>query len=257
MSNYDPNQPGQPYDPNAGSNASNPNPYGQNPYGQEQPPAYGQNPYAQQPQAPGFDQYSQQGGFQPVQPPKERPKTLQWAFLLIMVAGVLNAVATWMSFKSDLMLNFLNTEWSIVQESFKQQLDATGGSAGTPEADAMLQRMMESPEGFVGEFNSVLSGFVVFSLIFGLVLYFLVGFFVGRGVNAMRVIATICAVISVMSIFSWVLTVAAYGGDQAGLLVALWMFTGIAGIAGVVFSWLRPSSEYIIARRMARSAGYR
>jgi len=256
MSNYDPNQPGQPYDPNSGSNASNPNPYGQNPYGQEQPPAYGQNPYAQPPQAPGFDQYSQQGGFQPVQPPKERPKTLQWAFLLIMAAGVLNAIATWMSFKSDLFLNSVNAEWSAVQEAFQQQLDASAPS-GSPEADAMLQRMMSSPEAFVGEINSVMSGFVVFSLIFGLVLYFLVGFFVGRGVNAMRIIATIFAVISMMSVFSWVVTAAAYGGDQAGLLVALWMFTGLAGIAGVVFSWLRPSSEYIIARRMARSAGYR
>src|SRR5690606_5010925 len=95
MSNNDPNQPGQPYNPDSSGQGSQQNPYGENPYGQnpygQQPSAAGQNPYGQnpnpygQPQAPGYDQYAAQGGYAAVQPPVERPRTLAIAFGLIML----------------------------------------------------------------------------------------------------------------------------------------------------------------------------
>ncbi|GAA1404528.1 hypothetical protein AUR04nite_08700 [Glutamicibacter uratoxydans] len=252
MSNYDPNQPGQPYDPNAGSNASNP--YGQNPYGQ-QPAPYGQNPYGQQPgQPPAFDPYAQQqGGYAAVPPPAERPQTLQWAFLLILAAGVISAVANWLVFQSDLFMNMFSSQWSAIKDEFDRQMASTPGASEDP----MIQQMMSSPEAFVNEIHSTLAGFMVVSLVISVGLYFLVGFFVGRGVNAMRVVATILAVLSVMGVASTLAAIATFGGGQAGLLIALTLLGVICGVAGVVFSWLRPSSEYIIARRRARMAGYR
>lgn len=74
MSNNDPNQPGQPYNPDSAGQGSQQNPYSENPYGQN---PYGQNPNPYgQPQAPGYDQYAAQGGYAAVQPPVERPRTL-------------------------------------------------------------------------------------------------------------------------------------------------------------------------------------
>ncbi|WP_313814085.1 hypothetical protein [Glutamicibacter sp.] len=261
MSNYDPNQPGQPYDPNSGSNASNPygqNPYGQNPYGQQPAQPYGQNPYGQQqpgqPAPPAFDPYAQQqGGYAAVQPPTERPKTLQWAFLLILASGVISAIGSWLVFQSSLFINMFSSQWSAIQDEFERQMATTPGAMEDP----MIQQMMSSPEAFVNEIHSVLSGFLVVSLIISVGLYFLVGFFVGRGVNAMRIIATILAVISVMGVAGSLVTLATFGGDQAGVLIVLTLLGVICGVAGVVFSWLRPSSEYIAARRAARMAGYR
>ncbi|MFJ2619606.1 hypothetical protein [Glutamicibacter sp. NPDC087344] len=252
MSNYDPNQPGQPYDPNAGSNASSPDPYGQNPYGQN---PYGQAPYGQpQPPAQGFDPYpQQQGGYAPVQPPTQRPKTLQWAFLLILLSGFVNAIATWFMFNSNMLANMVTDQWALFQEQLEIQLQATPEAANDP----LIQQMMSSPEAFIAEFNSVMSGFVITSAVISIGLYFLVGFFVGRGVSAMRIIATILAVFSVMGLFSSVAIVSMFGDTQAGMLNTLLVLAVGLGVAGVVFSWLRPSSEYIMARRMARRAGYR
>ena len=252
MSNYDPNQPGQPYDPNSGSNASNPNPYGQNPYGQN---PYGQNPYGQpQSPAPSFDPYDQQqGGYAPVQPPAQRPKTLQWAFLLILFSGIVNAIATWFMFNSNMFANMITSQWSMFQEQLETQLQATPEAANDP----MIQQMMSSPEAFIAEFNAVMSGFVLTSALISVALYFLVGFFVGRGVSAMRIIATVLAVLSLLGLSMSVATVSMFGDTQAGMLNALIVLAVALGVAGVVFSWLRPSSEYIVARRMARRAGYR
>ena len=127
MSDYDPNQPGQPYNPNPSGQGSSQNPYGENPYGQ-QPSPYGQNPYGQnpnpygQPQAPGYDQYGQQGGYAGVQPPTERPRTLAIAFGLILLAGIFSALASWLMANSNMMANMIGQQWSLVQEEFEKQM---------------------------------------------------------------------------------------------------------------------------------------
>ncbi|WP_417373401.1 hypothetical protein [Glutamicibacter protophormiae] len=257
MSNYDPNQPGQPYDPTSGSDASNPNPYGQNPYGQNQPgqAPYGQNPYGQpQSPAPSFDPYGQpQGGYAPVQPPAQRPKTLQWAFLLILLSGIANAIATWFMFNSNMFANMITSQWSLLQEQMRSDLQANPQLAEDP----FVEQMLSSPEAFMAEFNSVMSGFMITSAVISIALYFLVGFFVGRGVSAMRIIATVLAVLSLLGLSMSIATVSMFGDAQAGMLNAMIVLATGLGVAGVVFAWLRPSSEYILARRMARRAGYR
>ncbi|UXN33211.1 hypothetical protein [Glutamicibacter sp. M10] len=263
MSNYDPNQPGQPYNPESGAQGSNPNPYGENPYAQ-QPSPYGQNPYGQNPQAgqdpyaqapmtAGYNQFPTQGGYAAVQPPATRPKTLQIAFILILLSGVVGAIASWMISTSNLFTNMVASQWAAVETELKTQMESSPEMANDP----TLQQMMNSPEAFMAQASSVVAGISIVGAIISVLLYFLVGFFVGRGVGAMRIIATILAVLSLFGMFSTVSAISMYGDSQAGVLSAVYIIGVLLGIAGVVFAWLRPSSEYIAARRMARRAGYR
>lgn len=258
MSDYDPNQPGRPYNPNTSGQGPSQNPYGENPYGQ-QPSPYGQNPYGQnpnpygQPQAPGYDQYGQQGGYAGVQPPTERPRTLAIAFGLIMLAGIFSALASWLMASSNMMANMIGQQWSLVQEEFQKQMQSTPGM----EQDPMVEQMMASPEAFMSQVNSMMSSFVIVGMIITLGLYFLVGFFVGRGVGAMRIIATILAAISLLNLVTTVPMISMFADTQAGIINAVYVVGILLGVAGVVFSWLRPSSQYIAQRRQARLAGFR
>ncbi|WP_345470362.1 hypothetical protein QMQ05_12190 [Glutamicibacter ectropisis] len=252
MSNYDPNQPGQPYNPESGAQNPAPNPYGENPYAQ-QPSSYQQNPYGQSPMAPGFNQYPNQGGYAAVQAPKERPKTLQISFLLILLSGVVGAIASWMISTSNMFGNMISTQWSLIEPELQSQMQSTPEMAQDP----TLQQMMSSPEAFISQANTMLSSFALVGAVISVILYFLVGFFVGRGVGAMRVIATILAVLSLFGLFSTVPMISMYADSEAGALNAVYIIGILLGIAGVVFAWLRPSSEYIAQRRMARRAGYR
>ena len=252
MSNYDPNQPSQPYNPDA--YGQNPPSYGQNPYG-ENPYGQNPNPYGQQPfeQQPSYNPYPPQGGYTPVQPPAQRPSTLNLAFWLILASGVVSSIATWVMFNSNMFANMLTSQWAMVQQQLQAELENSPELANDP----MLSQMMASPEAFLAQFNQMVSGVLIVSLIISLALYFIVGFTVGRGVAAMRIIATILAIFSVVGLFSNVAMVSAFGDTQAGIINALTVIGVLLGIAGVVFSWLRPSSEYIMARRQARRAGYR
>ncbi|WP_159611947.1 hypothetical protein [Glutamicibacter sp. JC586] len=263
MSNYDPNQPGQPYNPESGASGANPTPYGENPYAQ-QPSPYGENPYGQAPgtqqapygQAPvtpGYNQFPNQGGYAAVQPPATRPKTLQIAFIMILLSGIVGAIASYMMSTSNMVANMMSSQWAAVQQELQTQMEASPEMANDP----TLQQMMNSPEAFMEQASSMITGIAVVGAIISVILYFLVGFFVGRGVGAMRIIATILAVLSLFGMFSTVTMIGMFGDSQAGALSAVYIIGVLLGIAGVVFAWLRPSSEYIAARRMARRAGYR
>ena len=86
MSTNDPNQAGPAVQPCGGLRKFEPEPLRARIHTAVSPTLIARNPGQQQP--PQFQQYPQQGGYAPVQPPTERPKTLQIAFILIMLAGV-------------------------------------------------------------------------------------------------------------------------------------------------------------------------
>jgi len=253
MSSNDPNYPGD--QPPAGQ------PY--NPYGggQPQPPAYGSNPYGQpdpsqagpygQPQQFG---YPPSGGYTPVQPPAERPKTLQLAFWLIMAAGIMSAITSWLFDRTQFLTNILRSEWSMFEDEFRRQLESDPSMANNPE----VQQLLDNPEAFISTFSATMTSFIVVSIIVSLIAYFLVGFFVGRGVNAMRIIATILAALSLLGLLTTVPLLSMYANSSdAGLLMACYVASVLLGVAGVVCSWLRPSNQYIAQRKAARRAGYR
>ncbi|WP_404286434.1 hypothetical protein [Glutamicibacter arilaitensis] len=250
MSTNDPNQPGQPYDPLAGSGNSSPNPYGENPYG-GQPNPYGQ-PAGQQ--VPQFQQAPQQGGYAPVQPPTERPKTLQMAFILIVLAGVLSAVSSWLINSTNLFGNMVRSQWSMFEEQMRMQLESSNDAA----TNAEIERMMENPDTFLAQITSTMTTFTIVGMVITLIAYFLVGFFVGRGVGAMRIIATILAALSVIGLLISLPMFSLYANAADSTMINVVYALGtIAGVAGVVFAWLPASSQYIAQRRLARRAGYR
>ena len=109
----------------------------------------------------------------------------------------------------------------------------------------------------MAQVNSMMSTFVIISMIITLALYFLVGFFVGRGVGAMRIIATILGALSLLNLVTIVPMISMFADTQAGIINAVYVVGILLGIAGVVFAWLRPSSQYIAQRRQARLAGFR
>lgn len=250
MSTNDPNQPGQPYNPSAGSGNSNPNPYGENPYG-TQP-----NPYAQNAgqQVPPFQQYPQQGGYAPVQPPTERPKTLQIAFLLILLAGVFSAASSWLINSANLFGNVVRSQWTLFEDQMRTQME----SGNDPAMNAEIENMLQSPDAFMAQIASTMTTFTIVGIIITLLAYFLVGFFVGRGVGAMRIIATIFAALSIISLLTTLPMVSMYADSSDAMMINVVLTLGVVlGIIGVVFAWMPDSSKYIAARRMARRAGYR
>ena len=263
MSSYDPNQPGQPYDPQAGSQAPQSNPYGQNPYGQN---PYGTPAHDASTQPGGMPQYGAaqygtpqyaaplQGGYTPVQMPETRPKSLTVAFLLIVAAGIVSAIASWLLSTSNVFSNMIASQWSMLQPELERQLQNTPEAANDP----AVQRMLQGPDGFMDQFNSMLTGGMAVSLVISIVLYFLVGFAVGRGVGALRVIATILAVLSLFGLFGSMSLITQFAdASEAGMLNALTAAGVLLGVAGVVFAWVPESSKYIRERRLARQAGYR
>lgn len=253
MSSNDPNQPddqstpGQPY-----------NPYGGVP---PQPPAQGGNPYGQpdptQPAPYGQPQqfgYPPAGGYAPVQPPTERPQSLKLAFWLILAAGVVSAISAWLFERTQFLTNVIRSEWSLFESEFRSQVESDPSMANNPE----IQRLLDNPDLFIDTIAATITGFVLVSTIVSLVLYFLVGFFVGRGVNPMRIIATILAGFSLVGMLATIPSVALYANAaDTSMLVLTYVASVLLGVAGVVFSWLRPSSQYIAQRKAARMAGYR
>lgn len=219
----DPNAAGQPpygQPPQDGTPPTNP--YGQNPnpYGQ---PAPANNPYGQQPpQAP----YGQQpyGGF-PIPPqgnfaPPEMPTHRPKELDTSFWAIIAAGVAFLLSSVFGLSTTAIMEQLRAVPE-FEEQLSAAGMSIA--DVIPMIQTTA-----------------IVFAVI-GLLIYVLIAFMIRKGSGVARIFATILAVLSLFSIASGVLT---------ALSVVL-------GVVGVVFAWLRPSSQYIAARRAARKAGYR
>ncbi len=214
-------QPGaeQPYNPYG----QNPNHYGQvpqgnNPYGQ---PAPGNYPPGQQPYPGGYPM-PQQGNFAPPQMPTHRPKELETSFWAIIAAGVIFAFGT------------ISSIFSMDVAAFRRELSMV------PDLENQLQASGLSLDQMVGMLPTIQSTVVVFAVIL-LLVYVLVAFMVRKGSSVARIFATVFAVLSLL-------------GLGSGLLLAL---SVILGVVGVVFAWLRPSSQYIAARRAARTAGYR
>lgn len=250
MSSNDPNQPGQPYNPTAGSANPNSNPYGENPYG-TQPAPYGQNPG--QP-APQYQQYPQQGGYAPIQPPTERPKTLRIAFVLILLAGVFSAISSWLLNSTNFIGNVVRSQWALFEEQMRTQME----SGSDPAVNAEMEKMLQDPDTFVSQISSTMVVFTMVGIVLTLVAYFLVGYFVGRGVGAMRIIATVLGALSIISLLSTLPMVALYANSSDAMMINVVFTIGVVlGLIGVVFAWLPESSKYIAARKMARRAGYR
>ena len=55
-----------------------------------------------------------------------------------------------------------------------------------PAVDAELEKMLANPDAFMAQISSSMTSFTIVGMIISLLAYFLVGFFVGRGVGAMR-----------------------------------------------------------------------
>lgn len=210
--------------------ASQPNPYGQ------MPPAYGQqpnqNPYGQAPNSPyglppqASSPYGQQpyaGGFQ-VPPqggfnPPQMPTELPKELNVAFWAILVAGIVN--------LIGFMTFNTDLVQ----QQL------VNTPDLE---QLMAESGMTIASLLSMVKSMLLVMGVV-SLGIYILIAFMVRKGSGVARIFATILAGLSLFNLAS-------------GLLILL----AIAlGIVGVVFAWLRPSSNYIAARRAARAAGMR
>ncbi|KAA0973590.1 hypothetical protein ACIGB6_13435 [Paeniglutamicibacter gangotriensis] len=220
----DPNAAGQPpygQPPQYGS--QEPNPYGQppqapSPYGQ---PPQAPSPYGQQPYAGGF-QVPPQGNFAAPQMPTHRPKELDTSFWAILAAGVVAAVAM---ITSIFGLNAASLRAELASmEGMEEQLAASGMSL----------------DDIMGMLPTIQTVVVVIAVI-SLAIYALIAFMIRKGSNVARIFATIFAALSLLSLGSGLL-----------MLVSI-----ILGVVGVVFAWLRPSSQFIAARRAARAAGYR
>lgn len=220
----DPNAAGRaPYGQPPQYGAQQPNPYGQNPnpYGQ---PAPANNPYGQQPPQSPYGQQPYAGGF-PVPPqgnfaPPQMPTHRPKELDTSFWAILAAGVAFLLSSVFGLSTAAIMQQVQAVPE-LEEQLEAAGMSI--TDAIPMIQTTA-----------------IVFAVI-GLLLYVLIAFMVRKGSGVARIFATIFAVLSLFSIGS-------------GVLMAL---SVVLGVVGVVFAWLRPSSQFIAARRAARAAGYR
>lgn len=230
--NPNPPQYGQiaPEGQNPQPGANQPNPYGQTPPAYGQQPShnpYGQapnSPYGQPPQAPTpYGQQPYAGGFQV--PPQGGFATPQ---MPTERPKELN-IAFWSILVAGVvnLIGFMTFNTDLVQ----QQL------LNTPEFE---QLMSESGMTIASLLSMVKSMLLIMGVV-SLGIYILIAFMVRKGSGVARIFATILAGLSLFNLGSGLLIL---------LAVAL-------GIVGVVFAWLRPSSNYIAARRAARAAGMR
>ncbi|WP_309081015.1 hypothetical protein [Zhihengliuella sp.] len=197
-------------------------------YGQGQPggygqPAPGQAPYGQHgygQQGPGQPyNYPQPGyGLQPPQAPAEPPKEIKTSFGLIIAAGVLSLI-------SGIMLLILPNR------VLASQMDDVIAQ------DPMLAEQMELAGLDMDALLTMVktTGFVF--ILIGVGIYALIAFFIRKGSNGARITGTVLAAISLLNLFS------------ADLLS---IATTLLGVAGIVFAWLRPASDYIRATRDAK-----
>jgi hypothetical protein len=213
--------------------------YGQQGYGQNQP-GYGQQGYGQN--QPGYGQPGQPNlppsghmpygyqqpmagngqGFGMAQTgPITRPKEINVAFWLIIAAGALTLIAG-----ISLLLIPDSMFASVIDDALKQQ-----GGASQPELQGMDTAALASMVRTVG---------FVFMLI-GTAIYALIAFFIRKGSNGARITGTVLAAISLLGLFS---------ADWLSILSV------VLGAAGIVFAWLRPSSEYIAAVKARKQSSF-
>lgn len=190
-------------------------PQGQSPYGQS---PYGQAPYGQPPQ--GYSAYGQPPVYQPGPgygyPGQGVPQQL----------GPITKPTTidrsyWLILAAGLAF--------LVIELFSLFSPNMGL---TPEMLDLYQEQMDAA-GLAIEMQSFLESVRIFAVVFTallVALYWLIATGIRRGSNVARIFGTIFAVLSLTSAFG------------PGLIyVAL-------GVAGIVFAYLRPSSEYLRAK---------
>lgn len=219
-------------DPQDGGNAAHgdgpgPDPrpeprYGQ--YGQ----ASGQQGQQHTPPQPGQGQYGQSYGYQPAQPsgysspgaPQQQgqpkgpaPREVVLGFWLIIAAGVLS------------LINNLVTSFRLPDVLTASQMDAL--------RDANVD--VQDAGGFVVWFSVVLS-------IIGLGLYVLIAWFILKGHNWARILGTVFAAFSAVGLL---VSLSVYVMSPLGWLSLL---SSLAGIAGIVMLYLRPSNPYFRRR---------
>lgn len=189
------------------------------PYGQQGPPPgqYGQQgPYGQaygyQPAQPSG--YSYPGSAQAQSQPKgPAPREVVTGFWLIIAAGVLS------------FINNLVTSFRIPDVLTISQMDSL--------RDANVD--IQDAGGFVVWFSVVLS-------VIGLGLYVLIAWFILKGHNWARIVGTVFAAFSAVGLL---VSLPVYVTSLLGWLSVL---SSLAGIAGIVMLYLRPSNPYFQRR---------
>ncbi len=196
--------------------------YGQNPpaYGQNAPqygqqnPQYGQGPYGQQ-QAPGYGQAPGQYGQSPyAQYPSEapaggtgaRPARLDLAFWLLIASGVVWVLS--------LMLAIGTLDSPAMRDMFEQQMAGSG-------ADIRFEDIKGAIVGTVVVFAVISAG-----------LYALVAINVRKGKNWARILGTVFAALSLLSLFP----------------LSLGTLAVVLGVAGIVITYLPTVSPYFQKR---------
>ena len=220
-------QPGPPAQPRYGQYAPGPDPAapagqpGQPQYGQYAPPQYGQPGPSGQPQQQGYGQpgYGQQfGGMQPGMP-----------------GGPVQRPQTidrsyWLILAAGAIFGIINLISAFLPNlgMSQQQVDLLEqqfSDAGMPISVQELLPLVRT------------TTIVTTLLLVGV--YILIARGIRNGSNVARIFGTIFAVISVFSIFG------------LGFLYV------VPGIVGIVFAYLRPSSEYMRARAWEKASGIR
>lgn len=212
-----PNQPNQPAQthipPEPGQHpghAAGPGPYQQpgQPYGQYGQGQYGQS-YGYQPAQPSGYSYPGAAQGPSTQPKGPAPREVVTGFWLIIAAGVLS------------LINNIVTAVRLPDVLTISQTDAL--------RDANID--VQDAGGFLIWFSVVLS-------IIGLGIYVLIAWFVLKGHNWARIVGTVFAAFSA---FGLLLSLPAYVTSLIGWISLL---SSLAGIAGIVMLYLRPSNPY-------------
>jgi hypothetical protein len=200
---YGQNAPGygqQPPAPQYGQNAPQ---YGQQPpgYGQ-QPPAYGQAP-GQFNQSPyGQSPYAQYPSELPAGGAGTRPPRLDLAFWLLVASGVVWVLS--------LLLAIGSLDSPAMRDMFEQQMTASG-------ADIRFE-----------DIKGVIVGTVVVFALISAGLYALVALNVRKGKNWARILGTVLAALSLLSLFP----------------LSLGTLAVVLGVAGIVILYLPTVSPY-------------
>ncbi|WP_255770525.1 Yip1 family protein [Pseudarthrobacter sulfonivorans] len=187
--------------PQYGQNAPAPQ-YGQNPpqYGQPTPPAYGQQPFGQSPYAQYPSEKPQATGTGGI------PQLVNVSFWLLIAAAAV--------FVIGMLMGITMLDDPMMRTTFEDAMRNSGASGTTVNFD---------------DFKGALAGFLVVIAILGAAMYLLVAFFIRKGKNWARVLGTVFAALSVLSLFQ----VPSFG--TLGTL---------AGIAAIVLLYLPATAPY-------------
>ncbi|MCC9144740.1 MULTISPECIES: hypothetical protein [unclassified Arthrobacter] len=173
-------------------------------------PQYGQyapgpDPYGQQAAQPAYAY--QPGAAKPAKGPA--PREVITGFWLIIAAGVLS------------FINNVITSFSLPSLMTSEEQEAFSG-VGVDEQSL----------------NSFLVSFGIVVALMGLGVYVLIAFFVRRGKNWARVLGTVFAAFSLIGIFTML------GAYFTSPLSLISLASSLAGIAGIVMLYLKPSNPY-------------